>query len=526
MNPGWWQKSVFYQVYLPSFFDGNDDGLGDFPGLISKVDYLASLGIGGLWITPFYPSPLVDNGYDISDYCNVDPRFGTLDDFRQLVSACHQKGIKIVIDLVLNHVSTAHPWFQDAWNTPASPYRDFFLFTSTPNNWQAFFSGSAWEKEPDTGQYYYHKFAPEQADLNWGNPDVEAHILSVIDFWIALGVDGFRFDVINFLTTDGIGQDNPSADDQQIHAHDINQPAILPTLRRLCRYIRQRGEFFLIGEVGSDDLEVISRYQAADLMDVVFNFNLGSLKTFHVDTLFAELQAMRQKQSGLPTLFFSSHDMPRMIGRFGECAGDTERARAVMMLQLSAQGVPFIFQGEEAGVNNYVPANEAMLIDIQGKTHYRTALAQGKTAAQALQVAISHSRDASRAPLPWAVAPHGGFTRAGPWMPLAEISAATCLEVQRDTPGSLWQDYQQMIALRTTTSALCTGEYRLLAQENQCIHFIRESDDTCVWVSINFGDAVKNPWYEIPAPVVVGENTPWIAKNHAIIKRSCHAKAQ
>src|SRR5690606_10015695 len=177
------------------------------------------------------------------------------------------------------------------------------------------------------------------------------------------------------------------------------------------------------------------------------------LKTFHVDTVFAELQAMRQKQSGLPTLFFSSHDMPRMIGRFGECAGDTDRARAVMMLQLSAQGVPFIFQGEEAGVNNYVPANEAMLIDIQGKTHYRTALAQGKTAAQALQVAISHSRDASRAPLPWAVAPHGGFTRAGPWMPLAEISAATCLEVQRDTPGSLWQDYQQMIALRTTTSA-------------------------------------------------------------------------
>ncbi len=300
----WWQAATCYQIYLPSFCDGNGDGLGDFPGLISKLDYLQSLGIGAVWITPFYPSPLVDNGYDISDYCAVDERFGNMDDFRQLVAGCHARGIRVIIDLVVNHVSSEHPWFKDAWNNPASRYRDYFIFRDQPNNWQSFFSGSAWTAEPDTGQYYYHKFAPQQVDLNWANPQVEREIHRVIDYWIAQGVDGFRFDVINFLTTDGVLADNPQEKGEQKHAFDINQPGIIATLERLCGYIRQQGEFFLIGEIGSDDLTVLKRYQRPTLMDVVFNFNIGSQKTFNVANLYAALKSTLEQQSGLPTLFF------------------------------------------------------------------------------------------------------------------------------------------------------------------------------------------------------------------------------
>ncbi|MGL5601720.1 MAG: alpha-amylase family glycosyl hydrolase [Silvania sp.] len=522
----WWQDAVFYQIYLPSFCDGNGDGLGDFTGLLTKIDYLATLGVGAVWITPFYPSPLVDNGYDISDFCAVDPRFGQLADFERVVEACHRKGIRVVIDLVINHVSSQHPWFVDAWNNPASRYRDYFIFTSRPNNWRSFFSGSAWEKEPDTGEYYYHKFAPEQVDLNWRNPEVEKEILRVIDFWRERGVDGFRFDVINFLTTDGVGEDNPERDGEQDHLHDINQPALLPTLRRLCRYIRERGDYLLIGEIGSEALAVLSCYQADDLMDVVFNFNLGSLKCWDLDAIVVQLQAMREQQSGLPTLFFSSHDMPRMIGRFGEGERDVERAAAVAALQLTAFGMPFIYQGEEAGIGNYSPCTERDIYDIQGKTWYHTALAQGMTAAQALEQAITHSRDASRAPLPWNSQPFAGFSCVPPWMPLRADFPQVNIDAQMAASDSLWHVWRRLIALRKTSPALRHGAYRLLAKENDALFFMRESAGESVWVAINFGEPARNLWHEIPAQTVYGADDLWIQKNQCVIKRSSHGKAQ
>lgn len=211
----------------------------------------------------------MDNGYDISDYCAVDARFGTLDDFRRVVDGCHARGIRVIIDLVVNHVSSEHPWFCDAWNNPGSRYRDYFLFRRQPNNWRSFFSGSAWTAEPDTGEFYYHKFAPGQVDLNWANPAVEQEIYRVVDFWVTQGVDGFRFDVINFLTTDGIGPDNPEENGEQRHEFDINQPRLPETLQRLCAHVRAQGDYFLIGEIGSEDPDVLSRYQSPQLMDRV-----------------------------------------------------------------------------------------------------------------------------------------------------------------------------------------------------------------------------------------------------------------
>lgn len=522
----WWQATTCYQIYLPSFCDGNNDGLGDFPGLISKLDYLESLGIGAIWVTPFYPSPLVDNGYDISDYCAVDARFGDMGDFRRLVSSCHARGIRVIIDLVVNHVSSEHPWFKDAWNNPASRYRDYFIFRDQPNNWQSFFSGSAWTAEPDTGQYYYHKFAPQQVDLNWANPQVEREIHRVIDFWIALGVDGFRFDVINFLTTDGVLDDNPEEEGEQKHEHDINQPGIIATLERLCRYIRQRGEFFLIGEIGSDDLAVLKRYQSPTLMDVVFNFNIGSQKTFDVSQLFEALKDTLEQQSGLPTLFFSSHDMSRMISRFGENERDTARALAVLALQLTVSGVPFIYQGEELGLTDYRPQTAEQLFDIQGITHYQTALAAGNTPDAALALAMAHSRDGSRAPIPWRDAPNGGFSTVAPWMPVTGDIATLSAQAQQADASSFWHQYQQLIMLRRHTEALNLGQQGPLTLSGACIWFSRSSATEQVWVAINFGEAQPNPWHTLAADVLYGEDTPELAKNHCLIKRRVYEQAQ
>lgn len=492
----WWQECVFYQIYLPAFCDGNADGRGDFIGLMQKIDYLHELGIGGIWITPFYPSPMVDNGYDISDYCAVDPRFGQFEDFSRVVAACHARGIRVVIDLVLNHVSSQHPWFVDAWNNPASRYRDYFIFTDRPNNWQSFFSGSAWTPEPDTGQFYYHKFAPQQVDLNWQNPQVEQEINRVMDFWLAAGVDGFRFDVINFLTTDGIGADNPESAGVQEHLHDVNQPGLMDVLRRLMAYARAKGDLFLIGEIGSEDLAVLGRYQGADRLDVVFNFNLGSQKTFLPQAIFSALTAMHEQQPGLPTLFFSSHDMSRMISRFGETERDTARARAVLALQLTARGVPFIYQGEEFGLTDFRPQCLEEIVDVQGRTHYQTARAAGMTAEQALEIALTHTRDASRAPLPWG------------------------------DKDALWKDYRELIALRNRIPVLRHGQYTCLTLTDACLWFSRIMADEQVWVAINFGAPVRNPWHAVAGEVLYGDDAPWLAKNQFVIKRSGYEKAQ
>lgn len=523
-NSHWWNETVFYQVYLPSFRDGNNDGLGDFYGLLEKIDYLASLGVKGLWITPFYPSPLVDNGYDISDYCAVDPRFGDMAAFGAVLQACHQRGMKVIIDVVINHVSSLHPWFQDAWNNPASPWRDFFLFSNAPNNWQSFFSGPAWSKEPDTGQYYFHKFSPQQVDLNWRNPRVEQEILQMLDFWIVQGVDGFRFDVINFLTTDGITADNPQSEGEQQHLNDINQPGLCAVLARLCRHVRQQGDYFLVGEVGSEDLDVLQRYQRPELLDVVFNFNLGSQKTFSATAIYQQLTAMEKQLTGVPTLFFSSHDMPRMISRFGESERDTARAIAVMALQITARGVPFIFQGEENGMTDYVPESLEQIYDIQGRTHYHSALADGLPPGQALVQAIQHSRDGSRSPCQWRNTPHAGFSSCPPWIPVNANYPEVNARAMQDDPDSIFHAYQKLILLRNQSPALQHGEYQFLECIQQCLWFARRFGDETVMVAINFGMEISNPGREIAGELLYGEDAPVLGKNHIVIKRTVHGK--
>ncbi|AYA09470.1 DUF3459 domain-containing protein [Rahnella aquatilis] len=509
-----WQDRVFYQVYLPSFCDGNADGLGDFLGLVSKLDYLAELGIGGIWITPFYPSPLVDNGYDISDHCAVDPRFGTVDLFDELIAACHQRDILLVIDVVINHVSDQHPWFQAALRQPDSPFRDFFFFREQTNNWTSFFGGSAWTQEPGGTASYYHKFSPQQVCLNWSNPAVEHEIQKIFDFWIARGVDGFRFDVINFLTTDGIGEDHPpvEAGAEPPHDKDINQPGVLSVVNRLCRHIRAQGEFLLIGEVGSDELPAMAPYQGTELLDVVFNFNLGSQKRFDIAAIFAEIQAMENTLSGLPTLFFSSHDMSRMISRFGESPRDIPRAVAVFALQMTARGLPFIFQGEEIGMTDFVPQNLQQMRDIQGITHYHTAISQGMHEEQALTYALPFCRDASRLPVPWT--------------PADARESQINVENESKCSQSILTRYKQLIHIRNTHPSLQRGHYQYLTLFKQCLIFRRQLGVECLEVMINFGPPVVNVGYADGNSVLFGTDEPLLEKNQILIKKVNHENAQ
>jgi trehalose-6-phosphate hydrolase len=495
----WWKSSVFYEIYMPSFCDGNGDGTGDFQGLTSKLDYLRDLGIGGIWLTPFYPSPRVDNGYDISDYYGVDPVFGTLDDFDRFVREAHRRGIRVIADLVLNHTSADHPWFIESRSSRTSPKRDWYIWKDavdggTPNNWESFFGGTAWEWDEATGQYYYHAFAKEQVDLNWANPEVREAMKEVMSFWLGRGIDGFRLDVINFLKVSGQFKENPvTADGEQDHRFDQNQEGIVEAIRDICEFVRsQNKDVFMVGEVGSEDMEVLRRYSGGDLLDVVFNFNLGSRKELKIQEMFAELVRMEElhRPDQVPTFFFSSHDMPRHYSRFssGDDSVDLYTAKLMAALMLTAKGVPFIYYGDEIGMRDFVPADIGQMRDIQGLTAYRMAKESGMPEADALTAAILRSRDHSRTPMQWDGSRYGGFSLHGSWIPLGPSSQQVHVQKQWGSKHSLLEFYRSLIRLRGKHKALQTGKYTFLKRKGECIYYGRQSEEEEIWVALNFGN--------------------------------------
>ena len=495
--PKWWQSSVFYEIYIASFQDGNGDGIGDFEGLTSRLDYLQKLGVNGLWVTPFYPSPKVDNGYDVADYCDVDSDFGSLADFDHFIEQAHQRNIKVIIDVVLNHVSTKHPWFMDALSNPASKYRDYFFFQDVPNNWESFFGGSAWEQEPNAEQYYYHKFSPEQADLNWQNKAVKDELRTVLKFWMDRGVDGFRFDVINFLSCNGIGEDNLHTDDkgQQIHDNDIDQPDIYACISELCSYVRGYGtstgkDYFLVGEVGHEDLSKLAPYQSDDLLDVVFNFNLGAILSFDINNVHKQLVAMDNSLAGLPTLFFNSHDMSRAMSRL--CHNNAQQATALATLTLMAKGVSFLYFGEEIGMPDFIPKNIDEMRDIQAVNHYELTLADGKTTLQAYDKALKECRDKSRLYMQWNDNKFSGFSASKPWIGETIPKNMPTVEKQCNDPDSLWHWYQKLITLRREYQALHFGNYEVLSLDNKLLSISRRWQNQVIHIRINFND-VKQP---------------------------------
>jgi len=482
----WWKETVFYEIYMPSYKDSNGDGYSDFKGMTSKLGYMQSLGIKGIWLTPFFQSPKVDNGYDISDYLQVDETYGNLEDFKIFIREAHKREINIIIDIVVNHTSTEHLWFQEARKSKDNPYRDYYIWKDTPNNWESFFGGNAWEYDSLTEQYYYHKFAVEMADLNWQNPKVIEEVQNILHFWLNLGVDGFRLDVINFLTTEGITKDNPLDENgKQEHVYDIDQMGVKQVMKTIKKTINEYDNRFVVGEIGSDKIEVLKQYQGEELLDVVFNFNFGSIPEFSAQDLFNELQSMESNMSNYPTLFFGSHDMPRMQSRLVE--DNPKRACALAVLMLTAKGVPFIYYGEEIGMKNNIANAFNEIRDVQGITNYHLAIKEGKTTDEALVIANKYNRDKSRSPMQWNSDTFAGFSSTKSWIPLnPDYDTLNVARQENDTLSMLF-NYKKIIALRNSEEALQYGSYEKLNINKDCIHFIRSYKDSKINVLINFG---------------------------------------
>lgn len=482
----WWKETVFYEIYMPSYKDSNGDGYSDFKGLTSKLDYIKNLGVKGIWLTPFLESPKVDNGYDVANYYKVDPTYGSLQDFKTFLNEAHKKDIKIIMDLVVNHTSTDSKWFQESRKSKDNPYRDYYIWKDKPNNWESFFGGSAWEQDKTTKQYYYHQFDTRMADLNWGNPKVVAEIQNVLRFWLDLGVDGFRLDVINFLTTDGITKDNPIKDGSQEHLNDINQKGVKTAMRAIKSVVNEYDNRFIVGEIGSDKIEVLKQYQSPDLLDVVFNFNFGSIKEFSAQRIYDELQSMEKNMQSYPTLFFGSHDMPRLIDRLAK--GNPKRAETLAALMLTAKGVPFIYYGEEIGMENIEANTVSEMMDIQARTHYSLALKEGKSEAKALKIGNEHNRDKSRSPMQWSSAPLAGFSDSSSWIKVNPNYLTLNVSSLEKQNNSLLNRYKSLIALRNTEPVLQYGSYSKLSFENDCISFVRTYNGDNIKCYFNFGD--------------------------------------
>lgn len=451
----WWKGAVFYQVYPRSFADGDGDGVGDLPGVLAHVDHLADLGVDAVWLSPFYESPMRDNGYDVSDHCAVDPVFGTLDDFDELVAALHERGIRLIVDFVPNHVSSDHPWFVEARTSRDDPKREWFIWAdplpdgSPPTNWIASFTEeSAWELDEATGQCYLHLFLPEQPDVNWANPEVEAAQLDVLRFWIDRGVDGFRMDVLNAIGKDPQLRDAPEDLAGIPHVVLTHHETAMPLIRRIRDVVDPPGaERFIVGEIVTGDVRQQASY-CGDGDGVSCAVNFASVwAPWDRDAwrlLIAGMEdAYADPSTSWPSYVLSNHDNARHRTRYG---GSEARARAAAVLLLGLRGTPFLYQGEELGLED-AAVPEHLALDPGG-------------------------RDGCRAPIPWTVEePHGWGPV--PWLPFPPDASARSAEAQRQDPGSVLSLYRQVLAARRASPALQRGSLELLDSPPELLAFRR-----------------------------------------------------
>jgi len=510
----WWKETVFYQIYMPSFQDTNGDGISDFAGMTSRLGYLQTLGIKGIWLTPFLKSPKVDNGYDVADYYQIDPAYGKLNDFRIFLREAHKRHIKVIMDMVLNHTSTDYKWFQESRKSKDNPYRNYYIWKDKPNNWESFFGGGAWQLDTLTNQYYLHKFAVRMADLNWSNPAVVKEVQKVLRFWLNLGVDGFRFDVINFLNTDNITTNNPVKEGKIQAFYNINQPGVKAAISVIKSTVNEYPNRFTVGEVGNDQIDVLKQYQSPELLDVVFNFNFGSVPDFSVERLYTELQSMEKNMSDYPTLFFGSHDNPRLMNRLAN--GDINRAEALAVLMLTAKGVPFVYYGEEIGMQNITANSYAEIADIQGKTFYQLALDAGKTPAEALAEGNNHNRDKSRSPMQWDDSKYAGFSTVKPWIKVNEDYTKVNVQEALKQKNSILNTYKALLELRNNEKALQYGSYKKLERDGDIIQFTRTYKGDEITVVINFG---KGKEYDLPAGANILMGSQVLKSNGFLIYR-------
>lgn len=499
MEEKWWKSAVIYQIYPKSFQDSNDDGIGDIRGIISRLDYLEELGVDAVWISPVYSSPQVDSGYDISNYQDIDPMFGNMEDMDCLIEECNKRNIRIIMDLVLNHSSDQHRWFQEAKKSKDNPYHDYYIWRDgnegeLPNGMMAYFGGSAWEWVPELQQYYFHQFTSEQPDLNWHNEKVRQELYEMIRWWMEKGIQGFRLDVIDLVAKEpdlGIAENGP-----KLHEY----------VRELSKNTFQKNpDIITVGEAGNTGVESALLFSAQDgsELSMVFQFehmDMAHNKENQINWVLpfelAELKEIMSRwqvelyEKGWNSLFWENHDQPRIVSRWGtDMAYRREVAKMYAILLHGMQGTPFVYQGEELGMTNVTFADIEDYRDVAAKNLYQRMLDRGYTKEDAMTLIWKDGRDNARTPMQWDKSLHAGFTKGTPWITenpnYLEINA----EDERKDPDSVFHFYRKLIQLRKEYSVFVEGNYSLCDKENKdSFSYLRSSDEEELYVVCSFAN--------------------------------------
>ena len=516
----WWQTAVFYQIYPRSFADGNGDGIGDFKGIIEKLNYLSDLGIDAIWLSPHFPSPNWDCGYDISDYTDVAPEYGTLDDFKTFLQEAHARRIRVILDLVLNHTSDEHPWFLESKSSRDNPKADWYVWADTPpNNWQSCFDGEAWTYAPERNQYHYHSFMTHQTDLNWHNPEVKKAMWDAARFWLNLGVDGYRLDAIGTIyedpdlaphtvpldlagLRDTMDRARTPAQRKQAFAywhemfkHQWGQPGVHDLMKELRAILDEYdGDRMLVGE----DDDITYHGNGKDELHLVFNFPLmrtERLTPSHIrrnqKERLTQLEAL--PTPGWPCNTLGNHDSPRIHTRFGDRQHDAALARVHAALVLTLKGTPFLYNGEEIGMTDYMLTDISQVKDTMGSWYYHTIVTElGVHPGEAMRVTAEMTRDKNRTPMQWSNNPNGGFSPANvqTWLPVnPNYQEGINVKDQQHNPDSLLNYYKHLLRVRKDTPALVEGEYTPLhITAKDYFAFLRTSEDEIVLVLLNLSE--------------------------------------
>lgn len=510
MKQPWWKKSAVYQIYPKSFNDTNGNGVGDIQGIIEKLDYLKELGVDVVWLTPIYESPQKDNGYDISDYYSIHEEYGTMEDFESLLQEAHDRGIKIIMDIVVNHTSTEHAWFKEAKSSKENPYRDFYIWKegkedgSEPTNWISKFGGSAWKLDEKTGEYYLHLFDVTQADLNWENEEVRRKVYEMMQFWFEKGVDGFRLDVINLISKN---QDFPDDDGSTAPCDGrkfyTDGPRVHEYMKEMNKEVFSKYDSMTVGEMSSTTIENCIEYSNPESKELSMTFNFHHLKVDYpngekwaladfdfgaLKQILSTWQVEMYKGGGWNALFWCNHDQPRIVSRYGN---DGEyRTQSAKMLATTIhmmQGTPYIYQGEEFGMTNpqFESINEYR--DVESLNTFEILKNAGKSEEEIIEILKSKSRDNSRTPVQWNDSKHAGFTTGTPWIKPAsnypEINAENALQDE----NSVFYHYQKLIQLRKDIELITYGDYELILEDHsQLFAYVRNGDGEKLLVINNF----------------------------------------
>ena len=488
------QDKVVYQIYPKSFCDTNGDGLGDLPGVTAKLDYLRDLGVDYLWLTPFFPSPQRDNGYDVAGYRAIDPRFGTMEDLETLVREADKQGIGLMLDMVFNHTSTSHEWFQRAL-AGEKKYQDYYIFKEgspdqPPTNWVSKFGGPAWEYLPALGKWYLHLFDVSQADLNWENPAVRAELAAILRFWKGKGIKGFRFDVVNLISKPAVFEDDHQGDGRRFYTDGRNVHRYLQEL------VAAGGieGMITVGEMSSTSLENCIGYTNPDNHELTMTFSFHHLKVDYkngdkwalmppdhmaLKNLFTLWQEGMQAGNGWNALFWCNHDQPRAVSRFGdEGRYWKESAKMLGTATHMMRGTPYIYQGEELGMTNCHFASIDQYRDVESLNYYQILQQQGKTPAEALEIIQQRSRDNGRTPMQWDASAHAGFTTGEPWIGVVDNYQTINAAAEVGDPDSIYSYYKQLVALRKQRPVIQSGRIEFLYKDDPDLLAYRRWDET------------------------------------------------